>query len=94
MRFQVPQFIETEEKIVGPFTLKQFFWVAGGAAILFILFISFSFAIFFLIGLPVAIITGLMAFFKVQGIPLSTYVFHAIGYFLSPKRYFYKQNDR
>ena len=32
MRFQLPQFIETEVKIVGPFTLQQFLWVAGGAA--------------------------------------------------------------
>ncbi len=31
MRFQVPQFIETETKIVGPFTLKQFLYIALGS---------------------------------------------------------------
>ena len=38
MQFQVPQFIETEDKIVGPFTLRQFIYVAGaglGSVILY-----------------------------------------------------------
>ena len=30
MKFQVPQFIETEEKIIGPFTVKQFIFIAIG----------------------------------------------------------------
>ena len=31
MRFQVPQFTEVEDKIVGPLTLKQFIYLAGAA---------------------------------------------------------------
>ena len=31
MQFQVPQFIEVEDKIFGPLTFKQFVYVAGGA---------------------------------------------------------------
>ena len=27
MQFQVPQFTETETKLIGPFTLKQFLWL-------------------------------------------------------------------
>ncbi|TSC61742.1 MAG: SsrA-binding protein, partial [Parcubacteria group bacterium Athens0416_74] len=30
MQFQVPQFIEVEDKIVGPLTFKQFVFIAGG----------------------------------------------------------------
>ncbi len=90
MRFQVPQFIETEEKIIGPFTLKQFFWVAGAVTILFILFISFSVTIFILLGLPVLMVAGLMTFLKIQGVPLPTYFYRAIAYFLSQKKYFFK----
>lgn len=30
MQFQVPQFIEVEDKIFGPFTFKQFVYIAGG----------------------------------------------------------------
>ena len=38
MRFQVPQFIEIEDKIFGPLTIKQFIYIAGGAGLCFILF--------------------------------------------------------
>jgi hypothetical protein len=31
MQFQVPQFIEVEDKIFGPLTFKQFIYVLGGA---------------------------------------------------------------
>ncbi|TSC80302.1 MAG: hypothetical protein G01um101429_152 [Parcubacteria group bacterium Gr01-1014_29] len=29
-QFQVPQFIEVEDKIFGPLTTKQFFYLLGG----------------------------------------------------------------
>ena len=41
MRFQVPQFIEVEDKIFGPLTLKQFLYTAGGAAVGFIIWSIF-----------------------------------------------------
>ena len=93
MRFQVPQFIETEEKIVGPFTIKQFFWVGGAATILFILFISFNLAVALIVGLPIAGIALLLGFLKIQDTLLSVYVFYAIRYLLNPKRYYFKQQD-
>lgn len=37
MQFQVPQFIEVEDKIFGPFTFKQFLYFAGGGGLSFIL---------------------------------------------------------
>jgi len=37
MQFQVPQFIEVEDKIFGPFTFKQFLYFAGGGGVSFIL---------------------------------------------------------
>ncbi len=36
-RFQVPQFIEVEDKIFGPLTLKQFIYIGGGAGLSFVL---------------------------------------------------------
>ncbi len=31
MQFQVPQFLDVEDKVIGPFTIKQFLYLAGGA---------------------------------------------------------------
>lgn len=38
MQFKVPQFLDIEDKIFGPFTFKQFIYLAGGAGICFVLF--------------------------------------------------------
>ena len=37
MEFQVPQFIEVEDKIFGPFTFKQFVYIIGGGGLGFII---------------------------------------------------------
>ena len=36
MQFQVPQFIEVEDKIIGPLTFKQFVYVAGAAGMSYV----------------------------------------------------------
>jgi len=66
MRYQVPQFIEIEDKIIGPLTIKQFVYLAGGAGMSFIAFRLLP----LLLALPaiaVIIILALaLAFYKVN----------------------------
>jgi hypothetical protein len=94
MRFQIPQFIETEVKIVGPFTLQQFLWVAGGVAILFLLFMLVKGLLFIALALPIAAIFTAMAFVKVDGVPLLVYVSYGLSYILNPKKYIFKKGDQ
>ena len=94
MRFQIPQFIETEVKIVGPFTLQQFLWIAGGAAILFLLFMFTKGLLFIALALPIASIFIAMAFVKVDGIPLLIYASYGLSYILNPKKYIFKKEDQ
>ena len=92
MRFQLPQFIETETKLVGPLTLKQFLWVAGGAAILFLLFITAGPGlVFFAAGIPVAGIFLALAFLKIDEMPLINYIAYLLSYLLNPKRYIFRK---
>ena len=37
MQFQVPQFIEVEDKIFGPLTFKQFVYMTGGVGAAYML---------------------------------------------------------
>ena len=37
MQFKVPQFIDMEDKIVGPLTLKQFAYILGAGGFSFLL---------------------------------------------------------
>ena len=93
MRFQLPQFIETEIKIVGPFTLYQFLWIAGGAAILFLLFIVVKGFWFFVLALPVTAIFTALAFMKIGGVPLLVYISYGLSYILNPKKYIFKKDN-
>ena len=94
MRFQLPQFIETETKLVGPLTLKQFLWVAGGAAILFLLFMVLQLSfLFFAFGIPVAGIFLALAFLKIDEMPLINYVAYLLSFLLNPKRYVFRKEE-
>ena len=93
MRFQVPQFIETEEKIIGPFTLKQFVFVAIGGAILFLLWFAVSPGLFIFLAIPVGAIFLGLALVKISEMPLYMYLFYFINHLISPKKYIYKPNE-
>lgn len=93
MRFQLPQFIETEVKIVGPFTLQQFLWIAGGAAILFLLFMFTKGLLFIALALPIAAIFIALAFVKVNEVSLLVYISYGLSYVLNPKRYIFKKDE-
>ena len=38
MQFKVPQFLDIEDKIFGPFTFREFVYLAGGAGLCFVLY--------------------------------------------------------
>lgn len=94
MKFQLPQFIETEVKLIGPLTLRQFLWLAGGAVLVFVLFISapIFWAVVGLIFIaPVAIA---LAFVKVGGLPLVSFLAYALSYALNPRQYQYQSEEQ
>ena len=69
MEYHVPQFIEVEDKIVGPLTLKQFIYIAGavGLCVVFFFYLPIIFAI--LLSIPVIALAGALSFYKVNGKP-------------------------
>ena len=65
MEYQVPQFIEVEDKIFGPFTLKQFIYVAGGVGLCAILVLYTPWLFLgIILALPVAALTMALAFYR------------------------------
>ena len=95
MRFEVPQFIEIEDKIVGPFTWKQFIYVAGGAGASFILYVLLPFFVFIIVAAPVIAFTAGLAFYKVNNRPLSILLEAMFQYASRSRLYLWKkQKDR
>jgi len=97
MKFQVPQFIEVEDKIFGPLTLKQFIYVAGGGGLSFIIYnyvskLSFVLAIILII--PVAAFALALAFYKVNNRAFINVIESAFKYVFSSKLYIWKKHDK
>lgn len=67
MEYQVPQFIEVEDKIIGPLTLRQFIYLAGGAGLCVVFFSYFSILFAIVLSIPVAALAAALAFYKVNG---------------------------
>ena len=38
MQFKVPQFLDIEDKIFGPFTFREFVYLTGGGGMCFVLY--------------------------------------------------------
>jgi hypothetical protein len=93
MQYQVPQFIEIEDKIFGPLTLKQFLYLAGGAGICLILFTFLPLFLVVILGIPVMAFAAALAFYEVNGRPFIEAVEHAVGYFFGSKLYLWKQRE-
>lgn len=94
MQFQVPQFIDIEDKIFGPLTFKQFVYLAGGTGISFVLYVTLPLFISFLLILPVVIFSVLLAFYKINKKPFISTVESAVKYSLSNKLYTWKRQEK
>ncbi len=94
MQFQVPQFIEVEDKIFGPLTLKQFIYLAGGAGICFTLYTLLPKFIALILIAPVAGFSGALAFYKVNNKPFILVLESAFKYLLSSKLYIWKKEPK
>ncbi len=91
MRYQVPQFIEVEDKIFGPLTLKQFVYLAGGGGLCLAFFTLLPFFVFVILAIPVMGLSLALAFYRVNDRPFITAIEHAFGFYTNSKLYLWKQ---
>lgn len=94
MQYQVPQFIEVEDKIFGPLTFKQFIYLAGGGGVCLIFVTILPLFIAIILGAPVVIFSLALAFYKVNGRPFIYALEHAFNYFTSSKLYLWRQREQ
>ena len=93
MNFQVPQFIETEDKIIGPFTLRQFLYVAMGGGLSFFLFFFLQAWLWIIITFFLVVTALSFAFIKVNGRPLSVIFLSAIHFYWKPRFYLWRREE-
>ncbi len=92
MKFRVPQFIDVEDKIFGPFTFKQFIYLAGSGGLAFVIYKTVT----FYLAIPLALaLVGLgisLAFYKPNGKPFMYMIEAGFNYYVGDKLYVWKKN--
>ena len=93
IQFQVPQFIETEDKVIGPLTLRQFGYIGSFAGVTALLLFILEFWLWIIIASILLGIGAGLAFGKVNGRPISIYVKALLRSIWAPNVYVFKQKD-
>jgi len=84
-QFTVPQFIDVENKIIGPITTRQFTILLAGAIIIAISYKLFDFSLFLFIGVIILALAATLAFVKINGRPFHFFILNAIQTLRRPR---------
>lgn len=91
MDYQVPQFIEVEDKIFGPLTLRQFIYLAGGGGLVAILVLSLPLVFAIVLSLPVGGLALALAFYKINGKPFIEMLEAGFTFFIGKRLFLWKK---
>lgn len=84
-RFIVPQFIDAEDKIFGPITVRQFIIVIIGFLFIFAAYKLSDFGLFVFQTFIIVALTLLFAFVKFNGAPFHVFFGNFLNTFTKPK---------
>lgn len=93
MRFEVPQFIEIEDKIFGPLTWRQFLYLGGGLGMAVVIFFTTNILIFLIVGLPLALLAAALAFYPVNNRPFSFFLEAIFNYVTKQRLYLWRKRS-
>jgi len=90
MQFVVPQFIDVEDKVIGPISVRQFIIILAGVGLIFLGYeliyrLNNNFWIFLGSAIVMGLITIVMAFVKVNGRPFHLFLLNLIVTIREPR---------
>ncbi len=83
-QFTVPQFIDVEDKIIGPVTTRQFVIMLAVGLIIFILYKILAFLPFVISAVVLFGVGGTIAFIKINGQPFHFFLLNILQTWRSP----------
>lgn len=92
MQFQVPQYIEVEDKIVGPLTITQFLYLASGFLFIFISYFFLAPWLWITAAIIVGSCAAAFAFATYNGRPLMTIIIAGLRYLWQPRAYAWQKD--
>ena len=91
MQYSVPQFINVEDKIVGPFTGKQTIVLIIGGGLLMLFFSVFDLIFFAVAAMFIIPVTLAFAFWKPKGVSISRLILNRINFSTSDHLYVWRR---
>lgn len=88
-QYKVPQDVEAEDKILGPYTLKQFIYAVIGVAYGFLTFRIFFGAtpvLFFIIGVPPTVLMLMLGLYQRKDQPFEALFLALVGFWTKPRK--------
>lgn len=93
MQFKVPQFIDIEDKVFGPFTFRQFAYLAGGAGLVYLSFKLLPILIALVVGPVFAAFALALTFFKYNDKPFIHVVESFIRFYTRSRLYLWHKQQ-
>ena len=94
MQFKEPQFLDIEDKIFGPFTFKEFVYLAGGAGLCFVLYKLLG---LFWGAIPILAVAALaiaLARYRPNNKPFLNMIEAGFNYLIQSKLYIWKRQKK
>ncbi len=88
MQALVPSDIDIEDKLLGPFTLKQSIYLLIGGMTIVLLYFIFgkSLLLFFILALPIFILTGAFVFYKFNEQPFEKFIVIFFNFYFTARK--------
>ncbi len=93
MQFKVPQFIDIEDKVFGPFTFRQFIYLAGGAGMVYLSFKVLPLFIGLIVAPVFAALALALTFFKYNDKPFIHVLESFIKFYTRSRLYLWHKKD-
>jgi len=95
-QYKVPQNIDLEDKIVGPFTMKQFIYLMVGGGLIYGLYqmwLPYENGLYYTIAaaLPIGLAAFLLTFIKINDRPFEYFLVSLWAYLFKPRRRIWQQ---
>lgn len=85
-QFTVPQFLDIEDKIIGPITVRQFLIMLVAVLISAVLYRILTFTFFVISAFVVMSAGGIVAFLRVNGMPFHFFLINLLQTLRKPKK--------
>lgn len=91
LQFQVPQFVDVEDKIFGPLTAKQFLMFVINALIVAAFYVAFPLSVTVALAIPLTIFFILLAFYTVNGRSFIWFLYAVFHYLFTGKMFIWER---